>query len=312
MQRIKKRFMAFFLAAAFVVAMLCGLVGAPRAVFATEDEPIVVGLSIPTGDDFYFDIANSLANNYAENYDIHYAINNNENSTQIAQIEEFIALPCNVIIVVPVNPDALASILVEAEKEGITIIVLGNPNINYPKSTIYVYQDYYALGESHFEWILSESNIGEIENIRLSYEPNLYGIDYREGFIAALQNNTDFVGSFEAIPISDSNELQIWAKNWIDNHNYDRTMKNEMVTYNGIWAKLILDTYYAERYSNTSPDTGTGIRALPDPKYAEYDISKDFADAISDAITSRVVNGDASSNSTYTIPFVPGLSQYVD
>ncbi len=319
MKQCKTKVVTVLLAAILGLSALLGFAGANRNTASAavgEEEPVKIGISVPNTD-FFGRMVDYLVNEYGKEADwiTTFML---DAPQQASELEGMIGT-CQILIVAPIDADAIADVLWEVARAGIFIIVIGRPNQNYPNfGIIYETQDYYALGKNHAKSIAAETLTPDIANFVVFYYVDEDGVDYLNGFKKGLQlygltgNVHEYIlGDRDPKYVPGYNpdyySVTFYIQEWIRDH--DSAERNEMVTYDGSVASVILQTYYNENYQTALPGEGTGIRALPN-SLIEEDPAKKFAEATSGSINSALDGASFSGDVKY-VSFIQGISEYV-
>lgn len=177
------------------------LLGGPETKTASaaggEGNDVKVGVSLPSNQDEMGTLSGLMQTMFA-GYSADILIANNNAIDQVNQIQMFIDNAVDVIVVMPVDENALVDVIKEATEREIFVIVIGQNHGLY-NSVVYVDFDYSAKAEAQVDdyvenhmdqsesktvWIIAcnnghgESYYNAIVNRILSYRDNGTNIDY--------------------------------------------------------------------------------------------------------------------------------------
>ena len=207
------------------------LLGGPETKTASaaggEGNNATIGVSLPSNQDELGTLSGLMQTMFA-GYSADILIANNNAIDQVNQIQMFIDNAVDVIVVMPVDENALVDVINEATVEGIFVIVIGQNHGLY-NSVVYVDFDYSAKAEAQVDdyvenhmdqseskivWIIACNNghgelyYNAIVNRILSYRDNGTNIDY-EVFWIDCQNPEEEV----------INQLHYQLLDWKINNN---------------------------------------------------------------------------------------------
>ncbi|MCR5523471.1 MAG: sugar-binding protein, partial [Clostridia bacterium] len=117
-------------------------------------ENIKVGVSLPSGSSEWTTAASQFENDFNNkqiNYSLVYA--SKDIATQVLQIEEMINSGCNLLIIAPIDGDALGTVLDLAKERNIPVISFKDLIMSSDAVSYYVCFDHYLAGERHGEYI---------------------------------------------------------------------------------------------------------------------------------------------------------------
>lgn len=124
-------------------------------------------------------------------------------NTQLDQIENFITAECDVILVNPVDPDAVEDVCAKAREAGIKVVCWDNEMENTDVN--WVIQNYdlgCVIGEQAANWINDKFEDGKCEVAILGYPQTPILLDREEGILAKLEElapNAEVVANQPAI-----------------------------------------------------------------------------------------------------------------
>lgn len=219
--RIRKNLLSTLLAFVLCFTMFIGVAKSKtncvHSVYANE-EAVVVGVSLPSQQgDYMTNINNCLSSTFVNRdfeVSILYAQDNSAN--QIGQIYNLIVLGVDVIVVMPVDGDALADIINTASDEGITVIVIGRRNTSY-RSAIYVDFDYASVAEDAMNDFLNNyyTQTGTTKVLLFSCNDE-HGNVYFDAAKAILINYTGIVRV--EYRLNNVFEAYTYAQNWLSSN----------------------------------------------------------------------------------------------
>lgn len=156
--KVTKKVSSFLLAVILCFATIVGFANntATTAVYASGNSDVVkIGISMPSSNDHETNILNPLdALCQAYGFQVSSANAQNSASNQVDQINQFIDNQVDIIVVMPVDQNALVGVLTDAANAGIGIIVIGYNNGLYPNA-LYINFDYAGIGESNADDFLN-------------------------------------------------------------------------------------------------------------------------------------------------------------
>ncbi|MBS1456163.1 MAG: substrate-binding domain-containing protein [Clostridia bacterium] len=180
---------------------------------------VVVGISLPTlQSDYITNISNSLQASFRNRgfttkvYDA-----NNNAEDQANQIKAFIDDGVNVIVVMPVNDEALAEVLTEANERGIKVIVIGENKGLYPSAT-YVNFGSTSKAEKDANAFLNNRYKPDGNNTVIVFACNSeHGNNYYQTIddILSVYQNIEII----VFRIDNISEVESYLNEWLDNHN---------------------------------------------------------------------------------------------
>ena len=214
--KVTKKVSSFLLAAILCFATIVGFANnmAATDVYASGNtDGVKIGISMPSSNDHENNILSRLqVLCQAYGYQVTPADAQNSASNQVAQINQFIDDEVDVIVVMPVDENALVSVLTDAANAGIGIIVIGRNNDKYPNA-IYVDFNYAVFGESNADDFLNNHYDAESgATVLIVACKNQHG----ETYCRAVQNkfkNTSVV--YEDIRVDNIEHAADEIKNWI-------------------------------------------------------------------------------------------------
>ncbi|MBD5131024.1 MAG: sugar ABC transporter substrate-binding protein [Clostridiales bacterium] len=324
-----------YLAAILAAVLLClitfmGFAAKPAPTASADGEPTSgegyrIGVSVPD-ESPYKEYMNSAISLFDFDYELLESNCYNDVAMQIEIIYNFIVLQVDALIIAPVaNDGSLQIVLDQAYNEGIIIVVLGEPNPDYPDGITYIMQgDYYDLGFNHAEWIFQNPDINEESVIYVYYYLNENGDLYKQGVIDGLATFGIFA-NVECIPVTDLNKVYDQAEA-VFKMREEKGLPDidEIVTYSTAIAERILDCSYAVGYHDDT--SGIGIRAFAyggtdsgdgeanelDEEYKEeYENYKQLTAQIIAGTVAALLNGEINGGSIISLGFAPGYAKYV-
>lgn len=205
---MRKKVLASLLAMVMVVAMTgCGQgdsTGSKGASSKTESnqdtgddekskDGIKLGLAIQTlGNQVWAQQMDAIQRLAEKDGNSVVVVESRENAnTQIDQIENFITSGCDVIVVNPVDPDAIESVCQKAREAGIKVIAwdeeMENTDVNW---IIKNYDLGYAIGEQAAEFINEKFGDGKCEVAVLGYPQTPILLERENGILDALEKSS--------------------------------------------------------------------------------------------------------------------------
>lgn len=180
--KVTKKISSLLLAVILCFATIVGFTNntATTGVYASGKSKIInIGISMTSSNDHETNILSrlqTLCQTYG--YQIATADAQNSASNQVAQINKFIDDQVDVIVVMPVDENALAGVLTDAANAGIGIIVIGYNNGLYPNA-LYTNFDYAGIGESNAVDFLNNHYIAGVRaEVLIVACNNAHGINY--------------------------------------------------------------------------------------------------------------------------------------
>ena len=156
--KVTKKVSSFLLAVILCFATIVGFANntATTAVYAAgKSAEKKVGISLSSENDHETNILYCLETKYkVVGYQVDYFNAKDNVSDQVDQIRTLINNKVSVLIVIPVDENALVGVLTEAANANIGIIVIGKNNGLYPNA-LYINFDYAGFGESNADDFLN-------------------------------------------------------------------------------------------------------------------------------------------------------------
>lgn len=218
--KVTKKVSSFLLAVILCFATLVGFANntATTAVYASGNSDVVkIGISMPSSNDHETNILNPLdALCQAYGFQVSSADAQNSASNQVDQINQFIDNQVDIIVVMPVDENALVGVLTDAANAGIGIIVIGYNNGLYPNA-LYINFDYAGIGESNADDFLNNHyDAGAGAKVLIVACANEHGDDYSNAVENKFQNTSVVC---EEIRIENVEYAADAIKNWIAANN---------------------------------------------------------------------------------------------
>lgn len=220
--KVTKKISSLLLAVILCFATIVGFANntAKTSVYASGNSAAdKVGISMPSLQDPHMaEICGSVQNIFRYyGYTDYIADAQNSADNQVDQINQFIDYQVDVIVVMPVNENALLGVLTKAASKNIAIIVIGENNGLYPKA-LYINIDYAGLAESNADDFLNNHYNAESDSkVLIVACNNQHGETYR----TAIKNkfeNTSVIR--KEIIIDDVERAANEIKKWIEENNW--------------------------------------------------------------------------------------------
>ncbi len=227
----------------------------PSSARASEENP-EIAVSVPASEE-YDTIIQIIRQSYP-GYVIHeYEVENIQG--QIEDLDSFISWGYDMIIIQPLDINALLPAALEISYAGIGLVVISEYVAGFPNGTIFLDIDtYYDMGVDHADWVLENYAMTEDLVIYIYYHQANNGTSYKTGISDRLQER-NFSGTVETIEVDTDQNLNT-ALNGFFNGNDEAGGAIEHVTHNSVLAESILRRYRQEGYREA--ESGTGIRAF--------------------------------------------------
>ena len=338
MRKGKKAVVSLFMALAVFCIGLFVLPAkdAPSSARASEENP-KIAVSVPASEEYYT-ILQIIGQSYP-GYDIdEYEVENIQD--QIEGLDLIIPQDYDMIIIQPLDINALLPAALEISYAGIGLVVISEYVAGFPDGTIFLdIATYYDLGVNHADWVLENYAMTEDLVIYIYYHQANNGTSYKTGISDRLQER-NFSGTVVPIGVDTDQNLNT-ALNGFFNGNDEAGGAIEHVTHNSVLAESILRRYRQEGYREA--ESGTGIRVFGeddgegsggqegedngngssfngleealDAEYEQY--LEDIAEMIADVITCYMAGEEIPDSQTIdgcyvvTYEFVPGYVKYV-
>lgn len=219
--KVTKKISSLLLAAILCFATIVGFANntVKTIVYASDDSGVkIAGISLATRDAHETIIFNSFKAKYeAEGYQVDHFIAENNASNQVSQIKKLIDRKVSVLVVIPVEENALVSVLTEAASKNIALIVIGENNGLYPKA-LYINIDYAGLAGSNADDFLNNHyNAESNSKVLVVACNNQHGETYRIAIKNKFENTS--VRRKEII-VEDAGRAANEIKNWIEENNW--------------------------------------------------------------------------------------------
>lgn len=214
--KVTKKISSLLLAVILCFATIVGFANntATTGVYASGKSKIInIGISMPSSNDHETNILSRLQTLcQAYGYQVATADAQNSASNQVDQINQFIDNQVDIIVVMPVDENALAGVLTDAANAGIGIIVIGYNNGLYPNA-LYVNFDYAGIGESNADDFLNNHyDAGAGAKVLIVACDNQHGDNYSNAVENKFQNTSVVC---EKIKIEYIEYAASEIKNWI-------------------------------------------------------------------------------------------------
>ena len=228
---------------------------APSSARASEENP-KIAVSVPASEE-YSTILQIIGQSYP-GYVIHeYEVENIQD--QIEGLDLIIPQDYDMIIIQPLDINALLPAALEISYAGIGLVVISEYVAGFPDGTIFLDIDtYYDMGVDHADWVLENYAMTEDLVIYIYYHQANNGTSYKTGISDRLQER-NFSGTVETIEVDTDQNLNT-ALNGFFNGNDEAGGAIEHVTHNSVLAESILRRYRQEGYREA--ESGTGIRVF--------------------------------------------------
>lgn len=218
--KVTKKVSSFLLAVILCFATIVGFANntATTAVYAAgKSAEKKVGISLSSENDHETNILYCLETKYkVVGYQVDYFNAKDNVSDQVDQIRTLINNKVSVLIVIPVDENALVGVLTEAANANIGIIVIGKNNGLYPNA-LYINFDYAGFGESNADDFLNNHYDAESSaTVLIVACKNQHGDDYLEAVTNKFQNTSVVC---EEIRIENVEYAEDAIENWIEANN---------------------------------------------------------------------------------------------
>lgn len=218
--KVTQKISSLLLAVILCFATIVGFTNntATTGVYASGKSKIInIGISMPSSNDHETNILSRLQTLcQAYGYQVATADAQNSASNQVDQINQFIDNQVDIIVVMPVDENALAGVLTDAANAGIGIIVIGYNNGLYPNA-LYVNFDYAGIGESNADDFLNNHyDAGAGATVLIVACSNEHGESYYEAVKNKFQNTSVVC---EEIRIENIDAAADAIKRWIESNN---------------------------------------------------------------------------------------------
>ena len=342
MRKGKKAVVSLFMAlAVFCIGLfVLPVKDVPSSARASEENP-EIAVSVPPNEE-YDTIVQIIRQSYPGYYIHESKVENTQD--QIEDLTSFISQGVDLIIVDPIDMNALYTVLGEIADAAIGLVVIGEYVAGFPDGTIFLDIDtYYDLGVDHADWVLENYAMTEDLVIYIYYHQADNGTSYMTGISDRLQER-NFSGTVVTIGVDTDQNLNT-ALNEFFNGNDEAGGAIEHVTHSDVLAESILRRYRQEGYREAESGTGirvfgeddgedngegsggqegedngngssfNGLEEAPDAEYEQY--LTDIAEMIADVITCYMAGEEIPDSQTIdgcyvvTYEFVPGYVKYV-
>lgn len=216
--------LSFLMMATVLPSILLGMPETKTASAAGgEGNDVKVGVSLPSDQDEMGTLSGLMQTMFA-GYSADILIANNNATDQVVQLWNFIADKVDVIVVMPVDENALVDVINEATVEGIFVIVIGQ-NRGLYNSVVYVDFDYSAKAEAQVDdYVENHMDQSGSKIVWIIVCNNGHGESYYNAVVNRLLNSGTDIG-YEVFWI-DSNiiarSLADQIGYWIENNNGGR------------------------------------------------------------------------------------------
>ena len=257
MRKGKKAVVSLFMALAVFCFGLFVLPAkdAPSSARASEENP-KIAVSVPASEE-YNTILHIIGQSYP-GYDIDvYEVENTQD--QIEGLDLIIPQDYDMIMIQPLDINALLPAALEISYAGIGLVVISEYVAGFPDGTIFLDIDtYYDMGVDHADWVLENYAMTEDLVVYIYYHQANNGTSYKTGISDRLQER-NFSGTVVTIGVDTDQNLNA-ALNDFFNGNDEAGGAIEHVTHSDVLAESILRRYCQEGYREA--ESGTGIRAF--------------------------------------------------
>ena len=256
---------------------------------------VVVGISMPSlQSDYVNNISTNLQASFRNRgFTTMVTDANNNAEDQVNQIRAFIDQGVNVIVVMPVNDEALTSILTEANERGIKVIVIGENKGLYPCAT-YVNFGSTSKAEKDANAFLNNRYKPDGNNTVLVFACNSeHGNNYYQTIddILSVYQNIEII----VFRVNNLDEVESYLNEWLDNHN--NNLPDAIFNCCNANAKKVEETLINRSF--TSAPDGMPIYGLDSSCNYDYETLADFiADLIQDIMSGEIV---PTGNETYYV-----------
>lgn len=218
--KVTKKVSSFLLAVILCFATIVGFANntATTAVYAAgKSAEKKVGISLSSENDHETNILYCLETKYkVVGYQVDYFNAKDNVSDQVDQIHTLINNKVSVLIVIPVDENALVGVLTEAANANIGIIVIGKNNGLYPNA-LYINFDYAGFGESNADDFLNNHyDAGAGATVLNVACTNEHGDDYSNAVKNKFQNTSV---QYDEIRIENVEYAEDAIENWIEANN---------------------------------------------------------------------------------------------
>lgn len=218
--KVTKKVSSFLLAVILCFATIVGFANntATTAVYAAgKSAEKKVGISLSSENDHETNILYCLETKYkVVGYQVDYFNAKDNVSDQVDQIHTLINNKVSVLIVIPVDENALVGVLTEAANANIGIIVIGKNNGLYPNA-LYINFDYAGFGESNADDFLNNHYDAESSaKVLIVACTNEHGDDYSNAVKNKFQNTSV---QYDEIRIENVEYAEDAIENWIEANN---------------------------------------------------------------------------------------------
>ena len=247
---------------------------------------VVVGISLPTlQSDYITNISNSLQASFRNRGFTTMVIDANNNAEDKAnQIRAFIEDGVNVIVVMPVNDEALAEVLQTANERGIKVIVIGENKGLYPSAT-YVNFGSTSKAEKDANAFLNNRYKPDGNNTVIVFACNS---EYGDSYYQTINNILSVYQNIEIIVfhVNNLDEVESYLNEWLDNHN--NNLPDAIFNCCSANAQKAEETLIKRGF--TSGPNGMPIYGLASSCNYDYETLADFiADLIQDIMSGEIV-----------------------
>ena len=219
--KVTKKVSSFLLAVILCFATIVGFANntATTAVYASGDSAVkTVGVSMPSLQEQHaaaiYSSVRATFQYYG--YQVIPADAQNSASNQVAQINQFIDDEVDVIVVMPVDENALVVVLDDAANAGIAITVIGQNHGLY-RNVKYIDFDYAGFGESNADDFLNNHyEAGESATVLIVACTNEHGESYYRAVKNKFQNTSVVC---KEIRIENVEYAEDAIENWIEANN---------------------------------------------------------------------------------------------
>lgn len=257
---------------------------------------VVVGISMPS---LQSDYVNNISTNLQASFrnrgftTMVYDANNNAED-QVNQIRAFIAQAVDVIVVMPVNAEALVEVLTRANDEGIIVIVIGKNKGLYPFATYVDFSYTGRAGKDAENFLNNRYKPNENNFVLIFVCNNEHGKDYYNELIDKFGEYPDI--QYETIWVDDPSEVYSYLTDWLNSHPGLPDAIFNCCNANALKAKKALED--ADFIFSTG---GMPLYGLDSSYNYDYEA---FADLIADLIE-KILSGEIvpTDDETYYVDF---------
>ena len=201
-----------FIIALVLVLLLAGyLVFQPDGSESQDEDSILIGASYMTMNNEFFAIINEQISHRVEAEGDRMVVRDPALNIdrQVEQIEDMLDMGIRVLILTPVDSDAISDVLKRARAQGVTVIVVDS-NLSDPSlADCTIVSDNYRAGVLTGEYLLSKMKEGDQRKIVImTHDSALSGVERVNGFIDTLRDQ-EGISIVASIPCEGKRELAV-------------------------------------------------------------------------------------------------------